>query len=820
MRAASRFTQESILHVRQAINEAQGNEVLVVGSLDDNKKICSITVAARGNEEAVPALKPYLEKGDVIVHNHPSALLKPSYADLRIAAQLGNQGIGFYIVDNNVENTYVVAEPVTGREIKALDSEELSAILEPGGKLNSCFPAYEERLSQIEMLKFCTMGFNKDLICLSEAGTGIGKSLAYLIPAFSWVLRNDERVVVSTATINLQQQLIEKDIPLVKRLLGSDPGVVLVKGRSNYLCLTRLRESSSELSLFDEVNENLNAIVEWSLTTATGSRSDLSFFPDDDLWYRLCSEADACRGLRCPERERCFVLRARREAAAARILVVNHHLLFADLSMRIAGAGFESSAVLPPFHRIIFDEAHNIEKSATSFFSRSFSCLSIARYSGRLLRQKKGRNYGLLPGLEKLLHHHNLINQIQNFLSEVAGKSRSLDAMSAQLLDGNLPGRKLNFRLTNETPEIQTLLLEPLNDLRKSIMVLLSCFEELFKGLSEEQEEESIVYECRIELRRLNTVAEICSHFLRFQDNDQDVFWLENRKNYRGENYTRFVITPLDISLLMNEAVYKPYKTVIFTSATLAVNHNFDFWKSRVGFNSAVEREIKEGFFVSPFNYKRDVLLGIPKEAPPPSEEGYTAFISAFVQEVLKISEGRALLLFTSYSMLKEVYDEVAAGLREWGINVLRQGEDDRSRLLQRFQEDTASVLLATDSFWEGVDTPGEALEVVIMCRLPFRVPTDPVIEARLEAIEKRGGNSFWELLLPDAVLRLKQGFGRLIRRKSDRGIVLILDSRIITKSYGRIFLSSLPETPQIVSESRFLLEKVENFIVNMRSNR
>jgi len=815
MTAASRFTQESILHVRQAISEAQGNEVLVVGRLDDNQKICSIMVAARGNEEAVPALKPYLEKGDVIVHNHPSALLKPSHADLRIAAQLGNQGIGFYIVDNNVENTYVVAEPVTGREIRALASEELSAILQPGGKLNSCFHGYEERPSQIEMLKQITMGFNKDLICLSEAGTGIGKSLAYLIPAFSWVLHNEERVVVSTATINLQQQLIEKDIPLVKRLFGSDPGVVLVKGRSNYLCLTRLRESSSELSLFDEVNENLNAIVEWSLTTATGSRSDLSFFPDDDLWYRLCSEADSCRGLRCPERERCFVLRARREAAAARILVVNHHLLFADLSMRIAGAGFESSAVLPPFHRIIFDEAHNIENSATSFFSRSFSCLSIAKYTGRLLRKKKGRNYGLLLGLEKLLHHHNLINQIQNFLGEVVGKSRSLDVMSAQLPDGNL-----NFRLTNETPEIQTLLLEPLNDLRQSIMVLLSSFEELFEGLSEEEEEESIVYESRIELRRLNAVAEICSHFLRFQHNDQDVFWLENRKNYRGEKYTRFVITPLDISLLMNEAVYKPYKTVIFTSATLAVNHNFNFWKSRVGFNSAVEREIEEGFFVSPFNYKRDVLLGIPKEAPPPSEEGYTAFISAFVQEVLKLSEGRGLLLFTSYSMLKEVYDEVTAGLGEWGINVLRQGEDDRNRLLQRFQEDTASVLLATDSFWEGVDTPGEALEVVIICRLPFRVPTDPVIEARLEAIEKRGGNSFWELLLPDAVLRLKQGFGRLIRRKSDRGIVLILDSRIITKSYGRIFLSSLPETPQIVSESRFLLERVEDFIVNMRNNR
>jgi len=814
MTAENRFTQESILHVRQAISEAQGNEVLVIGRLDDNQKICSITVAARGNEEAVPALKPYLEKGDVIVHNHPSALLKPSHADLRIAAQLGNQGIGFYIVDNNVENTYVVAEPVTGREIRALDSEELSTILQPGGKLNNCFPAYEERLSQIEMLKLTTRGFNEDLICLSEAGTGIGKSLAYLIPAFSWVLRNEERVVVSTATINLQQQLIEKDIPLVKRLFGSDPVVVLVKGRSNYLCLTRLRESSSELSLFDEVNENLNAIVEWSLTTVTGSRSDLSFFPDDDLWYRVCSEADACRGLRCPDRERCFVLRARREAAAARILVVNHHLLFADLAMRIAGAGFESSAVLPPFHRIIFDEAHNIENSATSFFSRSFSCLNIAKYTGRLLRKKKGRKYGLLLGLEKLLHHHNLINHIQNFLGEVAGKSRSLDVMSAQLTDGNL-----NFRLTNETPEIQTLLLEPLNDLRQSIMVLLSCFEELFKGLSKEQEEESIVYECRIELRRLNAVTEICSHFLRFQDNDQDVFWLENRKNYRGENYTRFVITPLDISLLMNEAVYKPYKTVIFTSATMAVNHNFNFWKSRVGFNSAVEREIEEGFFVSPFNYKRDVLLGIPKEAPSPLEEDYTAFISAFVQEVLKISEGRGLLLFTSYSMLKEVYDEVAAGLREWGINVLRQGEDDRNRLLQRFQEDTASVLLATDSFWEGVDTPGEALEVVIMCRLPFRVPTDPVIEARLEAIEKRGGNSFWELLLPDAVLRLKQGFGRLIRRKSDRGIVLILDSRIITKPYGRIFLSSLPETLQIVSESRFLLERVEDFIVSMRNN-
>ncbi len=827
MRAQDRIEPAAVEAIREAIREADGNEVMLVGRLNGDRKVAEVTVAARGDGDEVPVLEPFMRGGDVLLHNHPPyesgrINLKPSKPDLAIAARLGNDGIGFYIVDNAVESVYVVAEPVDHRPLAPLDAVELAGHLEAGGTLSRLLPQYEERPSQVRMLQAVCAAFNEGRLCIAEAGTGVGKSLAYLIPAFAWVLQNDERVVVSTATINLQQQLIDQDVPLVRRIVGHDPGVALVKGRSNYLCLTRLEEGIREYSLFEEQDQELLALEEWAGSTPTGSRSDLPVHVPDEVWYRVCSEADACRGLRCPRREGCFVLRARREAAAARVLIVNHHLLFSDLSLRAGGAGFEGSAVLPPFQRIVFDEAHNIENSATSFFSDGFHRFMVAKYTGRLHRQRKGRALGLLVGLERLAGPGEPVTAIRRALEEVQARAETLEALALQMT-----GEDSGFRLQAKAPpaELHARLMEPMEELGCSIHSLVQRFESVFSGLGEEDRESGLVYECQIELRRLAGVAEICDQFLRFQESPGKIFWMETQKSFKGERYLRFVVTPLDISELMNEAVYGPYGTVIFTSATLTVGGSFDYWKSRVGLAapglaggaSSGGRPSAEGSYPSPFDYGGRVLLGVPEDAPLPEERGYPAFLAHAVRELLKISGGRALVLFTSYSSLQETWAQVLPTLEEMGVPAYRQGDEDRSRLLARFRQEASSVLFATDSFWEGVDAPGETLQLVVLCRLPFRVPSEPVIAARMEAIEERGGNAFAELSLPDAVMRLKQGFGRLMRRKSDWGAVVVLDSRMVRRSYGRVFLASLPDARRVVERNWYLLEEVRDFFGGMR---
>ena len=816
MQIEQRFTPESLRQLRGAIKEAFGNEVLVAGRLDQDRRVASVTVGARGTAQAVLALRPYLDSGDVVIHNHPSGNLEPSAADFRIASQLGDQGIGFYIVDNTVEQLYAVAEPVSLRELSVLDTKALAGHLEPGGALSRIYPGYEPREAQVRMLEFVCQGFNLSDLRIAEAGTGVGKSLAYLIPAFQWVLSNDERVVISTATINLQQQLVDKDIPMVSKIFGQDPGYTLVKGRGNYLCLTRVQEALEELTLFDEDDEELKAIRSWSAGTATGSRSELPFYPSDELWSRVCSEADACHGLRCSNREGCFVLKARREAAACRLLVANHHLLFADLSLRLSGLGFDSAAVLPPFQRIVFDEAHNLEKSATSYFSESFTRFQVAKYAGRLYRERKGKRTGLLLALERVFGRSELAAELRNLIGALADKMNLLDVTARQYL-----GTRSTFRLAARNPEpgLAEMLLEPLNDVAVSIALLQACFERLVDGCEEDEKESYLVFESKLQIRRLTRVAEICQRFLRYRDNREDIYWLESRKSYRGGSYIRFVITPLDISSVMKDAVYDPYSTVVFTSATLTVDHRFDYWKNRLGFASATHRDSAEEVFPSPFDYENRVFLGIPNEAPEPDQEEFPQFLAEFIREGLLISEGRGLVLFTSYSLLDTTFARTRAALAEAGIQVMRQGEDERYRLLNRFRDDTGSVLFATDSFWEGIDAPGKALEVVVITRLPFRVPTDPILEARTEALEERGLNAFWELALPDAIIRLRQGFGRLMRRHDDSGAVLILDSRIVRKPYGRFFLSSLPHTRTVISSTQGVLQAFEDFIVSMRKN-
>ncbi len=790
MRANERFTEEAAAELRAAIADAGYNEVFAAGRLDERGLVAEIHVGARGDRSSVPAIAGFLDRGDVLVHNHPSGFLAPSDADLAIASRVGENGVGSYIVDGDVENVYVVAEPVRARALVAMDPDELAGVLDTGGKLASRLPDYEPRQSQLALVRAITEAMNGGWVLAAEAGTGVGKSFAYLIPAFAWAARNKERVVVSTATINLQRQLMDKDIPVVASIFRKKLKAVLVKGRGNYLCRTRLQDALDEEGLFAGDDHPLRQIAAWADSSSSGDRADLSFWPDEALWTRVRSEADECLNMRCPWRESCFVLRVKRDAADADVIVANHHILFSDLAARSAGAGYESTAVLPPYGTIIFDEAHAIESSATSFFSEEITRFSVLRQSSRLYRERRGRKFGIIVKLQNL---KGLPPEILERFPDAADALRAaMEAADSAAL--GLVGTGMNLRLQERNSGIEAGLVAPLGVLERAILAVAELLKDAIAAVPEEAEEDQSVREAELALVRLSSLAGICARFKGFDEDPASVYWLDRRKTSQGEAFVQFCITPLDISDMMNEAVFGPFRTIVCTSATLTVGGSFEFWKRRVGLSNAESRSECMAF-PSPFPFERNAMLGAASDAPPPDSPAWQLWINEAVYRLVEASGGKALVLFTSYTALRSAWDSVKPRLDALGISAFRQGDDERSRLLDAFKTDVASVLFATDSFWEGIDAPGETLELVIITKLPFRVPTDPVQKARAEAVERRGGNSFMDLSLPEAVIRFKQGFGRLIRHSDDRGAVVVLDVRLLAKRYGTVFVSSLPET-------------------------
>ncbi len=809
MLASERFTDEAALRLREAIAEAGGNEVFAAGRLDEAGLVAQVELAARGGAAAVPALAGFLDRGDVLIHNHPSGRLDPSDADLSVASRAGERGVGSYIVDNELTQVYVVAEPVRQRPLIALDEDQLAGALEAGGKLAAKLPGYEARDSQLALVRSITRAFNEGYVLAAEAGTGVGKSFAYLLPALAWAARNQERVVVSTATINLQRQLMDKDIPRVAAIFKKPLKAALVKGRGNYLCVNRLREALDEEGLFAGEDHPLRRLEAWSLETKTGDRADLSFWPEEGQWSRVCSEADECLNLRCPHRESCFVLLAKREAADADLLVANHHILFSDLAARKNGAGYEAAAVLPPFNAIVFDEAHAIESSATSFFSEELTKFDVLKQLGRLYRERRGRKFGLITRLQN----------IKNLPAEVLkGFPAASDAVRAAIekLDFAALGvlsDAPNYRLTPGTADSWERAMDgPLSELERSIRALSELLKDALDAVPEESAEDQAVREAELALTRLSGLAGVCSRFRAWREAEGEVYWADKKRTAQGESFAELVITPLDIASLMDEAVFDPYRTVCCVSATLSVGGSFTFWKRRVGLDRSEQRALCEEY-PSPFPFERNALLCAPSDAPDPSDPTWQAWLNEAVAELLRASRGRALVLFTSYATLRAAWEAVKPRLDELGIGAFRQGDDERSRLLKNFLDDTASVLFATDSFWEGVDAPGDTLKLVIMCKLPFRVPTDPVQMARAEAVEARGGNAFMDLSLPEAVIRFKQGFGRLIRHSEDSGAVVVLDARVLKKRYGSLFIQSLPRTKTCFAPMRELVKAVEDFL-------
>jgi ATP-dependent DNA helicase DinG len=806
--------------MRSSIEQASGHEVLFVCSQDEDGMLTSARPVARGNEHMVPAPYPHMSQGEVVVHNHPGGQLRPSDADLQVAATLAQEGIGSWIVDNEVERIYVITEAYLPGETAELDLASLADMLLPGGALSKIKPEYEPRDPQLDMLEMVTEAFNENRVAVCEAGTGVGKSLAYLIPAFSWVLSNQERVVVSTATINLQQQIMDKDIPTVRQLFadrgGKDIRVVLAKGRNQYLCQNRLTELVEEEGLFGE--EQLEAIRLWSETTESGDRSDLPFAPDGALWARVNSDPDACSEMRCRQRGSCFLQKARKEAAGAHIIVTNHHLLFADLAIRKEGFGLDSTVILPAFQRLIIDEAHNIENAATSYFSQEFNRFQVHKYANILLRSRKGRSAGIVAHLRRTteVDFASLEGMLQDMRSSVQDLDSALlpffDESSSIRLRADENALPEQRREASQDNPFEAALFPALSRFQQSVLDALEFLADEYKRLEDSEVEDPRVNELRIIIRRLESMARICGDFKEYHTRPDLVYWMERRRTNAGDRFIHFTATPIEIGPLLEEAMFEPYPSIVMTSATLSVNHSIDYWRRRVGLlgNDRVDFRSLE----SPFDYPNRVLLGVPDDAPDPSEgQRYSEWLKGFVSEAIGRSGGHALVLFTSYAMLRDIYEYCKPILVEQGITCLRQGDDDRGRLMGRFRDDASSVLFATHSFWEGVDAPGDALQ------LPYHLPAAVPGTHRTGASGPyRGGGTPGR----SAVFRTQSARGgdeaeagvRSADAPQQRpGVILITDKRIVTKAYGRSFINSLPPARLMTERAERLLEEIERVL-------
>ncbi len=882
MPQADRYiTPEAALYVRRAIAEAGGNEVFFLCSCgrttscgrstasEEERRVTSAQVIARGDEECVPALAQGAAVGDVVVHNHPSGLLKPSKADIEIAGILGSRGVGFFIINNEADEVYAVVEPFARESIKLLDIDAVEAALSDGGALSKAMSAHEARPGQVMMAREVARAFNEDRVAALEGGTGVGKSMAYLVPALFWITKNRERVVVSTNTINLQEQLIVKDIPLLGHLSGAGgPGTaqpeaglpafkaVLVKGRGNYLCLRKLElvQTEGDFLVEDTERQDIAAIAEWALTTKEGSRSDLSFAPSESLWEKLNSESDSCARLKCGHFTRCFFFRARREAASADLLVVNHHILLADIAMRSGAAGgvggSGDSGILPGYTRLVIDEGHNLEDGATSYFGGRITRLGLLKMLGRLhhkaaraasdraglpaTRRRDGTGRpaakGALPLLESRLFGKGGSRKEKGEAWRTLIDGRIIPAKESAILrvneafdelfyfisrESESPGGDIKIRLTGETrgitgwESVETAFVRlgtELGDLTRALNSL--CKEIKDEGLGEKTDE--LLIEIKSISERLETASAETDNLLR-GDGDGLVRWAEAPARKTGR-VIALCGSPLNVAAEIKSRIYDRLKTVIITSATLTVKKKFDYLNRRIGLDLIPGDRLIEGVFPSPFDYRNQVIICIPRDVPDPGAREFGAALGALLRESLDISRGRAFALFTSFRMLEAAFRELEPFMQSAGISGLKQGDSPRHRLLNDFRTHPKAALFGTDSFWEGVDVSGDALSNVIITKLPFSVPDDPVVQARQEEIEERGGNPFMEYIVPQAVIKFRQGFGRLIRSRTDRGSIMVFDRRIVEKNYGREFLDSLPDGRLVTGPCSIVFEKAREF--------
>ncbi|MBT9333179.1 ATP-dependent DNA helicase [Paracidobacterium acidisoli] len=629
---------------------------------------------------------------------------------------------------------------------------------------------YEFRKGQLEMAQAVERALNESKHLIVEAGTGTGKTLAYLLPALRACARTGQRVIISTGTKNLQEQLFYKDVPFLESLLGP-LRVCYMKGRANYLCRHKLFALRSQpiLSGLEEI-EQYQKIAEWEKTTETGDRVEIDDLPETSaLWSKLDARSEACLGQSCPDYERCFITEMRRRAMESDVVIVNHHLFFADLAIKQQAKAAPDAGILPEAAAVIFDEAHELEDVASSYFGISLSNVrfeELARDIETLLRAKQALTTETIGAAQSTRERARLFFgalPVSSQSSSAAGRGAPGTAGRGAPVEG-----RMQFANREEFLETQgDLYLGVLNGLHRMETELARV-----RGVEEAQPLAKRAADIRERLK-----------FLMEAEDKNTVFWLERRG---GRTMTTHLqATPIDVSGLLEDLLFENFPSVVLTSATLTVQGGFAHIRKRLGL-----RDARELVVPSHFQYGRQALLYLPPEMPDPRDANFQDEAVKRIRRVLDITRGRAFCLFTSYAQMRDIYERL---LMEVGYPLLLQGTAPKKALLEEFRTTPNAVLLGTSSFWQGVDVQGEALSCVIVDRLPFAVPSDPVVQARMRAIEEAGGAPFFEYQVPSAVITLKQGFGRLIRSLEDRGVLMLLDPRLQRQRYGRVFLDSLP---------------------------
>ena len=657
--------------------------------------------------------------------------------------------------------------------------------------LSRTHPAYEFRRGQLQMAESVEQALEEKRHLIVEAGTGTGKTLAYLLP----VIRAGKRVIISTGTKNLQEQLFYKDIPFLEQALYGDQtnkprlSVCYMKGRNNYLCRKKLYDLTDQpvLSGLEEI-EQYRAIAVWEKNTNTGDRAELAELPETSaLWHKLDARAEGCIGQKCSQWERCFITDMRRRAMESDIIIVNHHLFFADLAIKLQAEGAPDAGILPEAAAVIFDEAHELEDVAGNYFGISISNLRVEE---------------LARDVEQALQHHRILS------ASLSGALGSLRERS-QFFFSLLPPGDGRFAFENRREFLEENGDEFLG-LNQALMRLSGELE----GMPQKPEE---IFNF---VRRAQEI-QVQLQFALESDDRNTVFWIERRggrgpaarsasrhgeregrefspadavvesarasspEGLRGRQNVFLQATPIDVGPILRECLWSKLECAVLTSATLAVGGGFEYIRQRLGVEHA-----RESVLPSHFDYPSQALFYVPPDLPDPRTPQFSAQATERIRKLLEITRGRAFVLFTSYAQMNDVYQRL---LGELEFPMLRQGDAPKSALLEEFRLTPNAVLFATSSFWQGVDVQGEQLSCVIIDRLPFAVPSDPVVAARVKAIDAEGGNAFFQYQVPSAVITLKQGFGRLIRSLHDRGLLVLLDNRILKKQYGRVFVESLP---------------------------
>ncbi|WP_339071963.1 ATP-dependent DNA helicase [Fusobacterium animalis] len=815
-----RFSEESLQTIKKYLEEHNNKSMIFKATFDEDEKIQKPFFLSLYKKKSFEETLTKVGKNEVIIRTTKPNQLYPSDMELELSEELyTRRNIAYCLLSSDLDDFYFVQD-IDRIFLEEIDIENYFA---KDGILAKEIKGFEYREEQEEMAQYIQDAINEDRKIIVEAGTGTGKTLAYLIPSIKWAVTNKKKVIIATNTINLQEQLLLKDIPLAKSIIKDEFSYVLVKGRNNYVCKRLFNElvlgKSIDIETFSmEAREQIEYILKWGNKTKTGDKAELPFEVYPDVWELVQSTTELCLGKKCPYRKECFYMKTRMEKMEADILISNHHVFFADLNVR-AETDFDSEyLILPRYDMVIFDEAHNVESVARSYFSVEVSKISFTRLLNRIYQRKNKRKKekSALIRVEDTVDEKNLedseqyiyllntlkeeISILQNIGDEYFDEIRKIYETNTEA-----PIKKSlnNFEMTKS--RFLENLREKKDIFQSKLVDFLNLMMSFNNVIDEEKDKNPEVINFNNHLKMFKAYIDSFKFINSFED-DNYIYWLDI--NSKRTNVV-LTATPLNIAQKLSTVLFDNLDRLVFASATIVVNGNFDYFKKSLGLD---EEDCIEAIIKSPFDYDEQMSVYIPSDIQ--DSENINAFVSdasKFILNILLKTNGKAFILFTSYTMLNQIYYSISKKLKDKGFEVFLHGDKPRSQIIKEFKEAENPILFGTTSFWEGVDVQGENLSNVIITKLPFLVPTDPVVSAISKKIEEDGGNSFMDFQLPEAIIKFKQGVGRLIRKKTDSGNIFILDNRILKKRYGSLFINALPSQKNIkILEKDDIIEEIE----------